>query len=263
MTTASSVTIQGTPTAAFSGTITVSGTDSAGCPFSKIYSLTINCPAPPSTVITAAPQVCPLSTGNPASVPDAGAGATYAWTICNGTITSGAGTRTFTFTAASNGPVSLGVTVTATPGCPTPGNTTVKVGCSSFYTVTPCRVADTRDSTGSPALVANAVRTFQVAFNCGIPSSAKAVAVNLAVVTPSSAGDLRVYPTGGTAPLASAINFRAGVVRANNAIVPVSVGGQISVQCDMPSGSTHFFFDDRMIFSLANQVSVRHDSIES
>jgi hypothetical protein len=237
------VTFGGTPTAAFFGTITVSGTDTGGCPFSKMYSLTINCPAPPSTVITAAPQICPLSAGNTASVPDAGGGATYAWTISNGTITSGAGTRTITYTAGSSGPVSLGVTVTATPGCPTPGSTTIKVGCASFYTVTPCRVADTRDSTGSPSLVANAVRTFQVAFNCGIPSSAKAVAVNLAVVTPSNSGDLRVYPAGGAVPLASAINFRSGIVRANNAIIPLSASGQISVQCDMPSGGTNFFFD--------------------
>jgi hypothetical protein len=239
----SSVTLGGTPTAAFFGTITVSGTDTGGCPFSKMYSLTINCPAPPSTVITAAPQICPLSAGNTASVPDAGGGATYAWTISNGTITSGAGTRTITYTAGSSGLVSLGVTVTATPGCPTPGSTTIKVGCASFYTVTPCRVADTRDSTGSPSLVANAVRTFQVAFNCGIPSSAKAVAVNLAVVTPSNSGDLRVYPAGGAVPLASAINFRSGIVRANNAIIPLSASGQISVQCDMPSGGTNFFFD--------------------
>ena len=55
-----------------------------------------------------------------------------------------------------------------------------------------------------------------------------------------------MYPAGGAAPLASAINFRVGIVRANNAIVPLGVDGQISVQCDMPigsSGSTDFFLD--------------------
>jgi hypothetical protein len=69
------------------------------------------------------------------------------------------------------------------------------------------------------------------------------VALNLAVFLPSNDGDLRVYPAGGPAPLASAINFRPGIVRANNAIVPIGAGGQISVQCDMPSGGTNFFFD--------------------
>ena len=110
----------------------------------------------------------------------------------------------------------------------------------------PCRLADTRDPdgpSGGPALVGNTVRTFPVANLCGIPISATAVAINLAVVLPSNDGDLRLYPAGGTAPLASSINFRPGIVRANNAIIRLGAGGQISVQCDMPSGGTHFFFD--------------------
>jgi len=41
----------------------------------------------PSAVITAAASVCGNSPGNAASVPDAGAGATYTWTIAGGTIT--------------------------------------------------------------------------------------------------------------------------------------------------------------------------------
>jgi hypothetical protein len=82
-----------------------------------------------------------------------------------------------------------------------------------------------------------------VAGACGIPPSARAVAVNLAVFQPSNGGDLRVYPDGEPAPLASSINFRPGTVRANNSIIPLGASGQISVQCDMPSGSTHFFFD--------------------
>ena len=116
----------------------------------------------------------------------------------------------------------------------------------SFYTLAPCRVADTRDTPGpfgGPALAANTVRSFQVASICGVPASATAVAINVAVFTPSSAGDLRIYPAGSAAPLASAINFGAGIVRANNSVVPLGAGGQISIQCDMPAGSTHFFFD--------------------
>ena len=117
---------------------------------------------------------------------------------------------------------------------------------SSYFTLPPCRVADTRNPagpSGGPALVANTVRTFPVSSICGIPASATAVAVNLAVFLPSNDGDLRVYPAGGAAPLASAINFRPGIVRANNAIVPLGAGGMISVQCDMPSGATNFFVD--------------------
>jgi hypothetical protein len=117
---------------------------------------------------------------------------------------------------------------------------------SSFFTVAPCRVADTRNPvgpSGGPALTANTVRAFPVANICGIPASAKAIAINLAVFLPSNGGDLRVYPAGGAAPLASAINFRPDIVRANNAVVKLGASAQLSVQCDMPSGSTHFFFD--------------------
>jgi hypothetical protein len=122
-----------------------------------------------------------------------------------------------------------------------------KIGAGvGYFTLSPCRVADTRDpdgSSGGPALVANTVRTFPVSGLCGIPPSATSVAINLAVFLPGNDGDLRVYPAGGAAPLASAINFRPSIVRANNAIIPLGAGGQISVQCDMPSGGTHFFFD--------------------
>jgi hypothetical protein len=119
----------------------------------------------------------------------------------------------------------------------------------SFYTLPACRVADTRNAVGAsggPALLANTVRSFPVAGLCGIPSSATAVAITMAVVSPTDVGDLRAFPTAGTAPLASAINFRTGITRANSAIVPLGLLGQLSIQCDMPpgsSGSTNFLFD--------------------
>jgi glucose/arabinose dehydrogenase len=117
---------------------------------------------------------------------------------------------------------------------------------TSFFTVPPCRAADTRDPdgiSGGPALSANTIRSFPVTGLCGIPSDATAVVINLAVFQPTQSGDLRAYPAGTTAPLASSINFRPGITRANNATIPLGSGGQISVQCDMPSGGTHFFFD--------------------
>jgi predicted outer membrane repeat protein len=137
-------------------------------------------------------------------------------------------------------------TITPTPtSTPTRTPTSTPAG-GSLFAVAPCRLADTRNPpgpSGGPALAANSVRSFPVAGLCGIPSSATAVAINLAVFLPSNDGDLRVFPAGGAAPLASSINFRPGIVRANNAIIPLDATGQISIQCDMPSGSTHFFFD--------------------
>src|SRR5207244_4270637 len=113
-------------------------------------------------------------------------------------------------------------TPTVTPtNTPTPTPTPTGTPGAGLFTVAPCRLADTRNSdgiSGGPALVANTVRTFPVANLCGIPPSATAVAINLAIWVPSDDGDLRLYPTGGIAPLASSINFRPGIVRANNAI---------------------------------------------
>jgi hypothetical protein len=113
-----------------------------------------------------------------------------------------------------------------------------------FFTVPPCRVADTRDPlTGGPALSANTVRTFAVAGVCGVPVTARAVAINMVVILPSNGGFLRVFPAGAAIPLSSSINFRPGIVRANNAVAQLGSGGQISVQCGMPSGATDFLFD--------------------
>jgi hypothetical protein len=74
-------------------------------------------PAPTALIAPAVAQVCPGSTGNVASTPDAGAGATYVWTVANGTVTSGAGTRQITFTAGAAGNVTLAVTTTSSNGC--------------------------------------------------------------------------------------------------------------------------------------------------
>jgi chitinase len=119
---------------------------------------------------------------------------------------------------------------------------------SSFFTLSPCRVADTRNATGlsgGPALAAHTTRTFPAAGVCGIPMDAVAIAINVTVVGETDQGDLRLYSAGGPTPNTSTINFAVNQVRANNAIVPLGVGGQIGVQCDMPpgSGTTHFLFD--------------------
>jgi len=123
------------------------------------------------------------------------------------------------------------------------------VGATRFFTVTPCRVADTRSAdgpSGGPALGANTTRGFLVAGVCGVPSSASAVAINVTVVNETAVGDLRIYPAGTAAPSSSTINFTPGKTRANGAVVPLGVSGQLAVQCDMAPGSAHrtdFLFD--------------------
>jgi hypothetical protein len=106
-----------TYTAGASGTVdlTLVVTNASGCSASNTVNVTIN-PNPDAT-ITAPGSVVTGSTGNAASVADAGVGAVYTWGITNGTITGGAGTANITFTAGAVGPLTLTVTVTTSAGC--------------------------------------------------------------------------------------------------------------------------------------------------
>jgi hypothetical protein len=142
---------------------------------------------------------------------------------------SGAWVWVDSFDVAGSGGGGGGVTPTPTPSAPT-----------SFYTVTPCRVTDTRS--GTP-LWANTERTFTVAGACGIPATAKAVSINVTVVAPTVAGDLRLYPAGSPPPLTSAVNFKARQTRAVAAVVGLN-GGQLAIWDDQETGGTvHLVLD--------------------
>jgi hypothetical protein len=115
----------------------------------------------------------------------------------------------------------------------------------SFYSVTPCRVFDTREASGPTAgapLTCGTAQSFAVAGKCAVPSSAKAVSVNVTGTASTAQGNLRLYPTGSVTPLVSTLNYAAGVTRANNAVAALGTGGQVSVLCS-PSGTTHVILD--------------------
>jgi hypothetical protein len=115
-----------------------------------------------------------------------------------------------------------------------------------FYTMTPCRLVDTRNpigALGGPALVASAQRTFALAGVCGVPADARAVSLNLTVTQPLAGGDLRMFPGDQTvAPITSAINFATGQTLANNMILAVDASGSIRVQNDA-QGTVHLILD--------------------
>jgi uncharacterized repeat protein (TIGR03803 family) len=100
--------------------------DATACTGNSSGSAAITVNPSPNATITAPSSACPGATGLAASVPDAGSGATYAWTITNGAITSGAAARSITFNAGATGPVGLGVTVTK-GGCTANGSASVTV----------------------------------------------------------------------------------------------------------------------------------------
>jgi len=54
---------------------------------------------------------------NCASVPNAGTGATYIWSVTNGVITAGSGTSVINYTAGSSGAVRLAVVVNTPNAC--------------------------------------------------------------------------------------------------------------------------------------------------
>lgn len=90
-----------------------------------------------------------------------------------------------------------------------------------------CRAVDTRlADQGAPALVAGQTRAFQIRGNCGVPSSAKAVAVNITSTDSTGPGFLAAYSAGSSLPAASYLNFVNGDTFANGGIVMLSAAGE-------------------------------------
>jgi hypothetical protein len=119
-------------------------------------------------------------------------------------------------------------------------STASAAGPFQFFSVTPCRIADTRNptnpqGTGGPALVAGTPRNFPVVSVCGVPSDAKAVALNVTVVSPTLEGFIKIWPYNTTQPNVSTINFAAGEPAiANGAIVPTCVPPAGQMTCNPP-----------------------------
>src|SRR5262249_36605213 len=123
-------------------------------------------------------------------------------------------------------------------------------GGLNFYTAMPCRIADTRNPTGTfggPALAAGQARTFPILQSaCGLPATAQAYSFNVTVVPAGSLGFLTVFPVGQTLPTVSTLNSPNGLILANAAIVPSGTGGSINV---FVPNSTHVIIDTNGYFA--------------
>ncbi len=101
----------------------------------------------------------------------------------------------------------------------------------TFYTLTPCRVADTRDPSqpqglGPPFMPGGQARDFPILkSNCKIPNGAAAYSFNMTAVPHVPLGYMTVWPAGKSQPLVSTLNAPTGTVTANAAIVPAGTGG--------------------------------------
>jgi len=117
---------------------------------------------------------------------------------------------------------------------------------TQFYSLTPCRVVDTRNPAGArggPALAAGTARSFAMAGACGIPASAWAVSMNVTVTQPTAAGNVRLFPGGTPMPASSTLNYAAGLTRANNAVIALGDAGDLTAFASQASGSTHLVLD--------------------
>jgi len=117
---------------------------------------------------------------------------------------------------------------------------------ASLYTITPCRVFDTRNPTGpygGPSIGAGATRAFTIWGQCGIPATGpQAIALNLTAVNPPVGGSLTLFPTDVAFPGTSSISAKTGVTRANNAIIGLSAAGSLSLNNSL-TGSIDMVLD--------------------
>jgi Zn-dependent metalloprotease len=183
------------------------------------------------------------------------ASCTFSLPVTQGFVAAGGGSGTAALTtqegctwAASSGAAWL----TVTPGLPGSGkvgytaaaNTTgvprsgtlnlggqtftVHQGAQNdFFTVTPCRVFDTRTTT---PLASGATRVFTITGSCAIPSTAKAVSVNVTSVSPTATGFITLFPGGLSLPNTTSVSFVAGKNQANNAILVLAPDGTGTIQ---------------------------------
>jgi hypothetical protein len=121
-------------------------------------------------------------------------------------------------------------------------------GGTKFYTLTPCRVLDTRNPNGplgGPSLQPLATRTFTIpAASCSVPTGARTITANITVTGPTQPGYLTLYASNGTQPLTSSINFMPGQTRANNVVLVLSSDGTGSIKVFAASlGTVDFILD--------------------
>ena len=122
----------------------------------------------------------------------------------------------------------------------------------------PCRVVDTRPGGIQTGVVTSSTnRDFQITGSvpgstCAIPSTARAVSLNLTVVGPTQSGFVSLFPSSASFPGISTINVQAGEpALANGALVALKFAGGVAVEPSLRgiygvgsgSATTHLLID--------------------
>jgi hypothetical protein len=144
-------------------------------------------------------------------------------------------------------------TQTPTPPPPTPTPTPTRTNTPtpasaglSLFTISPCRVVDTRWANGplgGPELAAGVDRTFVLANQCGIPPTARAIAFNVAVTGATTPGFLVLYAAGTARPPTSILNYRAHQTRAKYGITGLGTSGGLAAFAGQSAGAVNLILD--------------------
>ena len=96
--------------------------------------------------------------------------------------------------------------------------------------MTPLRILDTRDGTGGHrgALVGPQTLTLAIAGHNGVPADATAVVLNVTATNTTASSYLTVFSDNTTRPLASNLNWTAGMTVPNLVEIPIGSGGGIN-----------------------------------
>jgi hypothetical protein len=109
----------------------------------------------------------------------------------------------------------------------TNGTATLPSNASLYTAITPTRLVDTRVSGGT--LSAGGIDTEQIAGMGGIAADATAGVLNVTAVNTTAASFFTVYPSTGTQPTASDVNWTAGQIVPNLTVATLGTTGAVDV----------------------------------
>jgi len=189
-----------------------------------------------------------------------GTGLTYAWSFGDSGTGSGATIGHSYPNVSGTNVYTAALTVTDSWGRQSSKSRKVSVSgdavavAESYFAVVPCRILDTRNTT---ILTSDQPRLITIAGNCGIPSTAKAISLNVTAISPTGSGKITLYPGNLTASWSgerSSLNFApATSPRANDAVIQLATNGTgtlgINTVVTGSPGQVHLVIDVQGYFS--------------
>ncbi|HEV7667320.1 MAG TPA: hypothetical protein VGS22_02270 [Thermoanaerobaculia bacterium] len=231
--------------------VSLQSCNAAGCD-SEIKTVTVLNALP--SVVSATVNPGAVQVGEMVQLIGSGAGApplTYTWKIFSGAgliATLPGATAWWDTLGQPAGPYTAQLSVGNTFGLVQSATMPVAVQTyvpPNFFTLSPCRVLDTRNTTPLVSGVARSVALAAAA--CGVPATAKAISANLSVTTPSGSGLVVLYPGNYPRPGTQSLNFGSGQTRTNNIVIALASDGSSTLNAEATmtagGGTVQFILD--------------------